>query len=112
MIGTVSTERATTIAADVDGVVQTELIGQVTERRRAQFAYRAEADQWAADMTAEGFTVTWIASAAVNYFGPTDAPGNCWSVTVEKPAAPPAADGCGCWNAVNLGTCIHQAWQQ
>lgn len=86
MIGNVETTKWRTVAADIDGVPQPEKIGQLTESRRAQFAYRAEAVKWAADMTAEGFEVIWIASAAVSYYGPTDAPGNCWSVRVERTA--------------------------
>lgn len=84
MIGSVQTERWRTIAADIDGVPQPEKAGQVTVRRQAQFAYRAEAEQWAAEQEAEGFGGTVISSAAVAYFGPTDAPGNCWSVSTER----------------------------
>jgi hypothetical protein len=86
MIGTVSTETWRTVAADVDNVPQPGEVNKLTERRTAQFAYRAEGEQWVRDMAAEGFAESWFASAAVSYFGPTDAPGNCWSVTVEKPA--------------------------
>lgn len=84
MIGTVREESWRTIAADIDGIPQPQLVNQVTTRRETLFAYRAEADQWAAGQQAEGFGDPVIASAAVAYFGPTDAPGNCWSVSVER----------------------------
>ena len=92
MIGTVTEENWRTIAADIDGIPQPEKINQVTTSRRALFAYHAEAQQWILDQAAEGFGDAVIASAAVSYFGPTDAPGNCWSVTVERLAAPAPAD--------------------
>lgn len=92
MIGQVIGETWRTVAADIDGIPQPEKINQLTATRRALFAYRAEAEKWAADQEAEGFGETVIASAAVSYFGPTDAPGNCWSVTVERlELAAPAA---------------------
>jgi surface antigen len=86
MIGKVETVRWTVVVAELDGVPQPEMAGKTTERRAAQFAYRAEGEQWAAEQAAEGFEVAWFASAAVSYYGPTDAPGNCWSVTVERVA--------------------------
>jgi len=94
MIGQVSEERWRTVAADIDGIPQPEKINQVHTSRRAMFAYRAEAELWIIGQAAEGFNDAVIASAAVSYFGPTDAPGNCWSVTIERlePAAPAASD--------------------
>lgn len=86
MIGTAVTERWKTVAADVDGVPQPELCGQVTETQTARFAYRAEGELWAAGMALAGFELAWFGSAAVSYFGPTDAPGNCWSVMVGRAA--------------------------
>lgn|SRR5487761_1186702 len=94
MIGQVREENWRTVAADTDGIPQPEKINQVTTRRQALFAYRAETAQWIAEQEAEGFGGPVIASAAVSYFGPTDAPGNCWSVTVERlndPSSPAAA---------------------
>lgn len=92
MIGQVIQETWRTVAADIDGIPQPEKINQLTTSRRALFAYRAEAETWARQQEAEGFSETVIGSAAVSYFGPTDAPGNCWSVTAERlELAPPAA---------------------
>jgi hypothetical protein len=107
MIGTVRTERWRAVAADVDGVPQPELIGKVTERRTAQFAYRAEGEQWANDQAAEGFELAWFASAAVSYYGPTDAPGNCWSVTMERPAEDLPSGTCGQHGGRDLAACDH-----
>jgi hypothetical protein len=84
MIGQVEIANWRTVAADVDGVPQPEKIGQLTEQRRALFAYRSEVELWINEMAAQGFDDFIIASAATSYFGPTDAPGNCWSVTVER----------------------------
>ena len=86
MIGTVEREIWRTVAADVDGVPQPAEIGKRTERASCRFAYRAEAEQWVIAMSSEGYGNPVIASAACSYYGPTDAPGNCWSATVEKVA--------------------------
>jgi hypothetical protein len=87
-LGKVTEETWRTVAADVDGVPQPEKIGQLTITRRAYFAYQDEAQAFLREQAAEGFAPAdgWggIGSAAVSYFGPTDAPGNCWSVQVEK----------------------------
>lgn len=92
MIGTAKVSRWRTIAADVDGMPAPELIGQVTETIEARFAYKAEAIKWAAGLEAsgegwaaedgagDGWGAPGLSSAAVSYFGPTDAPGNCWSI--------------------------------
>jgi len=86
MIGIVTTEEWRTVALEIDGVPQVNQAGTVTERATARFAWSAEAHEWIAAMAAEGYSDAVIASAAVSYFGPTDAPGNCWSVTVERVA--------------------------
>lgn len=83
MIGTVGIMRWVTIAAEVDEVPRPDLVGQVRETRSANFAYRAEANEWLATQEAEGFTGT-VAALATSYYGPTDAPSNCWSVSVER----------------------------
>lgn len=102
MIGTAQTSRWRTIAADleVDGVIvpQPEKIGQVTEEISAYFAFKSEALEWAAGLEAsgEGWTApdgtddgygpgtAGLSSAAISYYGPTDAPGNCWGMRRER----------------------------
>lgn len=102
MIGTAELAKWRTVAADteVDGVTvpEPEKIGQITEIIEARFAYKAEALEWAAGLMAsgEGWDVpdgsgdgygpgtAGLSSAAVSYFGPTDAPGNCWSMRLER----------------------------
>lgn len=89
IMGDVVEETWTTIAADRDGEVLPDEIGRRTVTRRAHFAFRAEAEAWLADQEKEGFKIpdgfSGIAPCATRYFGPTDAPTNCWSVNVEKP---------------------------
>jgi hypothetical protein len=87
MIGTAEITRWRTVAHDVDGVVQAAEVGKRTERVHAYFAWRAEADEWVDDLRAAGFEDIMIGSAATSYFGPTDAPGNCWFVSAEMEAA-------------------------
>jgi hypothetical protein len=51
--------------------------------REAWFAFRRDAEAWA--KTQDGFEWDgYLASCATNYFGPTDAPANCWFVSVER----------------------------
>ena len=64
----------------------------------ARFAFKAEALEWAESLKAsgEGWDVpdgtgdgygpgtAGLSSAAVSYFGQTDAPGNCWSMRLER----------------------------
>jgi hypothetical protein len=101
MIGTAEQTTWRTIAADVDGTPAPEEIGKRTEQIEARFAYKAEALEWAAGLEAAGWGEASLASAACSYYGPTDAPGNCWTMRLER------VTECGCWNAVNLGSCIH-----
>lgn len=88
MIGTVRETVWRTVALEIDGIPQPEAVNQLTIHREAYFAYRAEAVEWLEEQEAEGFERTFsgdgIGSAAMSYFGPTDAPGNCWSVDVSK----------------------------
>lgn len=84
VMGEVTEEHWTTVAAERDGVVQHEQIGKQTTTRRAYFAFRAEAERWLRQQAVEGFVSTGISSAATVYFGPTDAPGNCWSASCER----------------------------
>ena len=83
MIGTPEASEWVTIAADTDDVPQPGEIGKLRTELSARFAYRAEADTWLAEMQRGGYDGT-IASCACSYYGPTDAPGNCWSVSVSK----------------------------
>jgi hypothetical protein len=82
-LGKVQTTRWTTVAADVDGVPQPEAAGQVAQEKQIYLAWREEADVQTATWFAEGYDVI-VSNAAVGYFGPTDAPGNCWCVTGRK----------------------------
>jgi len=68
----------TTIAADEDGVVLTEAIGRRRETREAAFAWRAEADAWAAEQVDAGYTLDGISPYATRYHGDTDSPSNAW----------------------------------
>ena len=83
MIGTVETTEWITVAADIDGEPQPGELGKLRTERYARFAWRAEAETWLTEQQADGYDGT-IASAAVSWFGQTDAPGNCWSVTTSK----------------------------
>lgn len=78
-LGKVTNERWRTIAVDVDGVPQPDQTGKITLNCRVYLAWKDEADTQKNDWEQEGFTVI-IGSAAVSYFGPSDAPGNCWAV--------------------------------
>ena len=91
MIGEVTENLWRLIAIDTDGIVTADdekRIGEVRIERSAYFAYRAEAEDWRDAQIAEGFQTVFggdgLGSAAVSYYGPTDAPGNCWSVSMEK----------------------------
>lgn len=92
VMGEVTEENWTCIAAsheDDEGyeIVDEAKIGERTITRRVYFAYRAEAEAWLREQEAEGFAPGMcggIMSAATFYHGPTDAPGNCWSVSVER----------------------------
>ena len=84
VMGEVTEEHWTTLSAERNGVVQPEQIGKRTTTRRAYFAYRTEAEAWIRQQAVEGFVSTGVASAATFYFGPTDAPGNCWAASVER----------------------------
>jgi hypothetical protein len=87
-LGEITEETWRTVAADIDGVPQPDKVNQLTITRRVYFAWQAEAQTFLREQAAEGFAPAdgWggIGSAAVSYFGPTDAPGNCWSVQVQK----------------------------
>lgn len=85
MIGTVETTKWRTVAADVDGVPQAAEVGKLTERHHVYYAWKVEIEHWAAKLRAVGYEVT-IGSAAASYYGPTDAPGNCWFATAERTA--------------------------
>lgn len=89
MIGQPESSNWITVAADIDDVPQPGELGKLRTERRCLFAYRDAAEQWIIEQAAEGYAPaegsTGIASCAtLAYTGPTDAPGNCWSVTVEK----------------------------
>jgi len=91
MIGSVEEKIWTCIAADEDGVVQADKIGVVTYSRSALFAYRVEAEAWVVNQAVDGFVLTSLCPCATHrYHGPTDAPSNCWSATVER-VEPPSA---------------------
>jgi hypothetical protein len=72
-----------TVAADIGGVPQPDQIGRLHMIVEAYFAFRYDAEQWADMYGKDGFEAS-IASAAVSWFGHTDAPGNCWSVRAER----------------------------
>jgi hypothetical protein len=72
-----------TIAADIGGVPQPEKIGQLHVIIDIYFAFKTDAESWSRDREYECYE-TVVGSVAICYFGPTDAPGNCWSVRAEK----------------------------
>ena len=74
----------TVVQAEEDGAPVHGEVGRRDVTRRAYFAFRAEAEAWAVGQAAEGFGPPSLSSAATAYFGPTDAPGNCWHVEVRK----------------------------
>lgn len=89
----VEEERWTCIAHEHDGVTDESQIGRRTITRTARFAFKADALVWLQQQAKEGFT--WetdrhgeprLSNVATNYSGPTDAPGNCWGITVTKDA--------------------------
>lgn len=82
MIRPAEVSRWRTVAADVDGIPRPERAGELHEQMQALFAYRADADRWLTALQAKGYEGT-VAMAAVSYFGPTDSPSNCWSVSAE-----------------------------
>ena len=87
-MGKVEEQTWTTIAADIDGVVQNEKIGEQTRTRHIYFAWREEAEAWLAEQEAEGWSKRHgPTSTATAYFGDTDSPGNCWSCEVEREMA-------------------------
>lgn len=74
----------TVIAAELDGVIQPDEIGRRIEERYVRFAFRSEAEAWIAEQEAEGFAAGDPVPCATLYFGPTDSPSNCWSVSAQK----------------------------
>lgn len=46
----------TTIAAELDGIIAAELIGERRLEREAWFSMRGDADDWLRDQAAAGFT--------------------------------------------------------
>jgi hypothetical protein len=77
----------TTIAAEQDGEVLAEEIGKRKTTLSATFAYREEAEAWISAQAREGWTFAHGPTpTACLYFGPTDSPGNAWSVEVEREA--------------------------
>lgn len=86
VMGEVEEQTWTTIAAEVDDVVQPDQVGKRQTTRRVHFAYEAEAKLWVAEHEAEGWTRSSErpVPCATFYFGPTDSDSNCWSVEVYK----------------------------
>jgi hypothetical protein len=72
-----------TVAADIGGVSQPDQIGRLHMIVEIRFAFRWDAEQWAEMYGKNGYEAS-VASAACSYHGPTDAPGNCWSVRAER----------------------------
>ena len=69
----------TTIAADVAGVPQPDLIGRRRITREAAFAWLVEAEAWLVEQLAEGFTSDGVCPyATFTYHGPSDSTSNCW----------------------------------
>lgn len=74
----------TCIAAEEDGVIAVDQIGRRTQERYVRFAFKAQAETWAEEQQAEGFTAGDPVPCATLYFGPTDSPSNCWSISAQK----------------------------
>lgn len=89
VMGEVEEQVWTTLAADVDGVVQEQEIGKHHRTRHIYFAFCEEAEAWLIEQEAEGWSLRHGPTAcATAYFGETDSPSNCWSCEVEKEVLP------------------------
>lgn len=85
VMGEVREDIWTTIAADIDGVVQPKEIGKRHTRRRVMWAYKDQAETWLDAHESQGWErVHGPTPCAAAYFGETDSPSNCWSCEVEK----------------------------
>jgi hypothetical protein len=94
VMGEVKETPWTVIAAEIDGEIDEDEVGKHYLRRTTQFAFLDEARAWIAEQEANGWTASWgPAVYATAYFGPTDSPGNCWSVEVQKEVPKEQIDG-------------------
>ncbi len=85
VMGQVREDIWTTIAAEIDGVIQEKEIGTRKSRRRIMFAFKSEAENWITQQATEGWN--WVhgpTPCAAAYFGETDSSSNCWSCEVER----------------------------
>lgn len=85
VMGEVQEDVWTTIAAEIDGEMDHESIGQRQRRRRVKLAFKEQGEHWLGEQEEKGWTrVHGPTPCAATYFGPTDSPSNCWSCEVAK----------------------------